>query len=208
MISALIVSGGKSTRMGRDKKFLEMGGRTFIEIAVDVARGIADEIIVVVGSKEQMEDTKALGIKDAGVVVDVKEGLGPVMGVLTGLHAAKGEWAVVMPADAPMMKAEVFRHMLDKKEGYDAVVPTSGEHLEPMYAVYKRDVMIEACTSALEVEGERASLHNVVHGLSKVNYIPVDDFRKYDSELLTFYNVNTESDLEEVLKRVKNRPKV
>jgi molybdopterin-guanine dinucleotide biosynthesis protein A len=205
MISALIVSGGKSTRMGRDKKFLEMGGRTFIEIATDVAREVADEIIIVVGSKEQMEDTGALEIKDAKIVVDVKEGLGPVMGVLTGLHAAKGEWAVVMPTDAPMMNGEVFKHMIDMKEGYDAVVPISGYFLEPMFAVYRRDVMIEACTSALEVEGERASLHNIVRGLEKVNYIPVEDFKKYDRELLTFYNVNTPEDLEEILKRVKEK---
>lgn len=201
MISALIVSGGMSTRIGRDKKFLEIKGRTFIELAVDVARKFADDIILVVGSTEQMENTKALGIDDIAIVADIKENLGPVMGVLTGLHAASGEWAVVLPTDAPMMNAEIFTHMLDRREGYDAVVPASGEHLEPMYAVYRKDAMIDACAWALEVEGGRASLHNVVRGLKNVNYIPVDDFRKYDSELLTFYNVNTEEDLEEVLKR-------
>ena len=103
MISAIIVSGGMGTRIGRDKKFLKMEGRTFIEMAADVAKEIAEEIIIVVGSEGQMEETKALKIKDASIIVDVKEGLGPVMGVLTGLHAARGEWAVVMPVDAPMM---------------------------------------------------------------------------------------------------------
>lgn len=204
MISALIVSGGKSTRIGRDKKFLEIDGRSFIEIAAGVAGEIADEVIIVVGSGGQMEETSAFKIKDTSIVVDVKEGLGPVMGVLTGLLAARGEWAVVMPVDAPMMKAEVFKHMLDAREGYDAVVPKSGEHLEPMYGVYRREAMIEACSYALEVEGDHASLHNVVRGLSKVNYIPVEDFKKYDGGLLTFYNVNTEEDLEEVLERVGN----
>jgi molybdopterin-guanine dinucleotide biosynthesis protein A len=205
MISALVVSGGRSARMGRDKKFLEIDGRTFIEIAVDTAGGLADEIIIVVGSEGQMADVKALGIEGARIAADIKEGQGPVMGVLTGLHAAHGEWAVVMPTDAPMMKAEVFRHMIDSREGYDAVVPQDGEHLEPMFAVYRRDAMIEACTFALEIEGERASLHNIVRGLGKVNYIPVEDFREYDSELLTFYNVNTKEDLEGVLRMGGNR---
>jgi len=203
MISAIIVAGGKSTRIGRDKKFLEVGGSTFIEIAAGVAGEMASEVIIVVGSKGQMEETKALKIKDVSIIVDIKEGLGPVMGVLTGLHAAKGEWAVVMPVDAPMMKAGVFKHMLDRKEGYDAVVPKKGEHLEPMYGVFRREAMIVACTSALEVEGGHASLHNVVRGLGNVNYIPVEDFKKYDEGLLTFYNVNTESDLKELLGKIK-----
>jgi molybdopterin-guanine dinucleotide biosynthesis protein A len=203
MISALVVSGGRSARMGRDKKFLEIDGRTFIEIAVDTARGLADEIIIVVGSGGQVEDVKALGMDGVRIAADIKEGQGPVMGVLTGLHAARWEWAVVMPTDAPMMKAEVFRHMIDNKEGYDAVVPQDGKFLEPMFAVYRRDAMIEACTSALEVEGERASLHNIVRGLGKVNCIPVEDFREYDEGLLTFYNVNTQEDLEGVLREKK-----
>ncbi len=198
MISALIVSGGKGERMGRDKKFMELEGMSFIERAVDVAGEFADEIIVVVGSKEQRGEVETVGIKDVKVVVDVKENLGPVMGLLTGMYAAKGEWAVALPTDAPMMNAGIFKHMLDKKEGYDAIVPVNGEYLEPMHAVYKKDVMMKACEWALEVEGEKASLHNIVKVLAKVNYIPVEDFEKYDRELLTFYNVNTEEDLKEI----------
>jgi molybdopterin-guanine dinucleotide biosynthesis protein A len=208
MISAIIVSGGKSTRIGRDKKFLEINGKSFIEIAAGVAGEIADEVIIVVGSEEQMEETKSLKLKDVSIIVDIKENQGPVMGVLTGLHAARGEWAVIMPVDAPMMKAGVFKHMLGMKKGYDAVVPLSGFFLEPMYAVYKRDVMIDACTSALEVGGgKKASLHNIVRGLEKVNYILVEEFKKFDKELLTFFNVNTESDLEGVLEMTKKKKK-
>ncbi len=203
MISALIVSGGRSARMGRDKKFLEIDGRSFIERAVDVAEEFADEIILVVGSKEQMECTEALGIDGVTVVVDAKEGRGPVMGLLTGMYAAKGEWVVVLPTDAPMMNAGIFKHMLDRKEGYDAVVPVNGEHLEPMYAVYKRDAMVKACEWAIEVEGEKASLHSIIRGLGKVNYVPVEDFREYDRELLTFYNVNTPEDLERLFGMIK-----
>ncbi len=201
MISALVVSGGRSVRMGHDKKFLEIDGKSFIERAVDVAREFADEIIVVVGSKGQMEDTKAQEIEDVTVVVDAKENLGPVMGLLTGMYAAKGEWVVILPTDAPMMNAGIFKHMLDRKEGYDAVVPVDGEYLEPMYAVYKKDVMVDACGWALDIEGEKASLHKIIKGLREVNYIPVEDFKEYDRELLTFYNVNTPEDLEEILEK-------
>ncbi len=203
MISALIVSGGRSARMGRDKKFLEIDGRTFIERAVDVAGEFADEVILVLGSKEQMECTEALGIEGVTVVVDAKEGRGPVMGLLTGLYTATGEWVVALPTDAPMMNAGIFKHMLDRKEGYDAVVPVNREYLEPLYAVYKRDAMMKACEWALEVEGEKASLQKIVKGLRKVNYVPVDDFREYDRELLTFYNVNTPEDLERLFGMIK-----
>ncbi len=202
MISALIVSGGKSLRMGRDKKFMELDGKSFIERAVDVAGELADEIIVVVGSKEQMEDVGAR-IKGVKIIVDVKENRGPVMGLLTGMYAANGEWVVVLPTDAPMMNAEIFKHMLDRKEGYDAVVPVNGEYLEPMHAVYKKDVMMKACEWALEVESEKASLHNIVKGLTKVNYIPVEDFKEYDRELLAFYNVNTQEDLMHLLEMIR-----
>ncbi len=203
MISALVVSGGRSVRMGQDKKFLEIDGKSFIERAVDVAGEFSDEVIIVVGSKGQMEDVKAQGIEDVTVVVDAKENLGPVMGLLTGMYTAKGEWIVALPTDAPMMNARIFKHMLDRKEGYDAVVPVDGEYLEPMYAVYRKDVMVDACGWALDIEGEKASLHRIIRGLGEVNYIPVGDFREYDRELLTFYNVNTPEDLDEILEKLE-----
>lgn len=203
MVSAIILAGGMSVRMGRDKKFLEIDGKSFIERAVDVAREFADEIIIVVGSRAQMERTEALGLEGVTVVVDILGGMGPVMGLLTGMYAAEGEWVVALPSDAPMMDAEIFRYMIDRVEGYDAVVPVNGEYLEPLHAVYERGIMMEACAWALEIEGMRASLHKVIRGFSKVNYIPVEGFRKYDRDLLTFHSVNTEEDLDEILKMVK-----
>ncbi|MEE8401928.1 MAG: molybdenum cofactor guanylyltransferase, partial [Candidatus Hydrothermarchaeaceae archaeon] len=203
--SALIVSGGRGLRMGQDKKFLKIYGKSFIERAVDVAREFSDEIIVSVGSQKQMEHTLAQGIKDIKIVSDLKENLGPVMGLLTGMYAANGEWVVSLPVDAPMMKPEIFKSMLSGREGFDAVVPVKGELLEPMHGVYKRDVMIKACEWALEVEGNRSSLQNIVKGLAKVNYIPVEDFKEYDRELLTFHNVNTPVDFKWLMKQADGR---
>lgn len=205
MISALIVSGGRGLRMGRDKKFLKIFGKSFIERAVDVARGFSDEIIVSVGSEKQMEHTLAQGIKDIKIVSDLKENLGPVMGLLTGMYAAKGEWVVSLPVDAPMMKPEIFKSMLSGREEFDAVVPVKGELLEPVHGVYKRNVMIKACEWALEVEGKRSSLQNIVKGLAKVKFIPVEDFKEYDPELLTFHNVNTEEDFKWLMKQADGR---
>lgn len=190
-VSCVIVSGGKSERMGRDKKFIKLKGKYFLEYAIETAKQLSEDIIISVGSEEQKKRVQK--ITDLKIVVDSAESKGPVVGLYEGLKECTHEYAIALPCDTPLMQARVFEHMLRECAGYDAVVPKKGELLQPLHAVYKVSSMLEACEKALEEN--QLNLSKAVSKL-KVKYIPVKVFEKYDRDLLTFYNINTRKDLE------------
>lgn len=183
--------------MGRDKKFLEIGGKYFIQHAIDAARTFSDEIILSLGSQSQREKTmkKTAGITDLKIVVDEVDSKGPVVGVFSGLKECSYEYAAVLPCDTPFIVPGIFKYMIGRREGFDAVVPVRGtDDLEPLHAVYRVSPMIEACRTALKKDA--LSLTKTVRRLGKVNYIPAEVLRKYDKELVTFQSINTKKDLE------------
>jgi molybdopterin-guanine dinucleotide biosynthesis protein A len=194
MVSCIIVAGGKSERMGRDKKFIELEGKPFLHHSIETARKIADDIIIVVGSKKQEEETRRM--TDLEVVTDEEPGRGPIMGIYTGLKRCRGEYAAVLPTDTPLMKPEIFMHMIKGCQGWDAVIPRDGEHLEPLHAVYRVKAMIEACKRTMK-EGKSSS-YLAAGRLERVKFIPIQDFKIYDKNLLTFRSINTPKELEKL----------
>ncbi len=190
-VSCVIVAGGKSERIGRDKKFIKLKGKYFLEHAIETAKKLSENIIISVGSKRQKKQVRK--ITNLKIVVDSAESRGPVAGLYEGLRECAHEYAIVLPCDTPLMQAKVFEHMLRECAGYDAVVPRKGELLEPLHAVYKVSSMLKACEKALEEN--QLNLSKAVSKL-KVKYIPLEVFEKYDRNLLTFHNINTRKDLE------------
>ncbi len=183
--------------MGRDKKNLEIDGKSFIRHAIDAAGTFSDEIILSLGSQRQKEKTKR--ITELKIVVDEMDSKGPMAGVFSGLKECSHEYAVVLPCDTPFIAPEIFKYMISKKDGFDAVVPvTVTNDLEPLHAVYRVVPTIEVCRTALKENA--LSLTKTLRRLGKVNYVPIDVLRKYDKKLLTFYSINTKKDLE----RLKN----
>ncbi len=192
-VSCIIVAGGKSERMGRDKKFAKLRGKYFLEYAIETAKQLSEDIIISVGSKEQKKKTEK--ITNLKIVVDSTESRGPLAGLYEGLKECAHEYAAVLPCDTPLMQAEIFAHMIRECKGYDAVVPRGVESLEPLHAVYKVSSMLKACENALEEN--QLNLGRIVSKL-KVKYIPIEVFKKYDRNLLTFHNINTRKDLSEL----------
>ncbi|NOZ76928.1 MAG: molybdenum cofactor guanylyltransferase [Euryarchaeota archaeon] len=145
-VSVVILCGGSSNRMGEDKKFLTYRGRTFLEHAVDTARAVSEKIVV--GSMEQKEATTA--VTELPVCVDEVEGVGPIMGILTGFENIDTEYGAVLPIDTPLARPEVMNYLVSLREGHDAVVPEDRGYLEPLHAVYRRDAIIHACRRSLD----------------------------------------------------------
>jgi molybdopterin-guanine dinucleotide biosynthesis protein A len=189
MLSCIVIAGGKSKRMGMDKKFIKVKGKAFIEHAVTAAEKIGEEVIIVLGSEKEKKKIRLGNL----VVVDEEEGKGPLMGMLTGLKKCKGKYALVLPVDTPLMEPKVLEYIVEQRHGYDAVIPKNGEHIHPLHAVYKVKAMIDACYKTLQ-EGNM-SVHIAAKRLKKIMFIPVDELRKYDKDLLTFKSINTPEDL-------------
>lgn len=183
-ISAAVMAGGKSRRMGRDKAWLELGGRTIIERVVDVLREVADEVVIVANDARY----GALGLR---VVPDRFSEGGALGGIATGVWAATHECVLVVACDMPFLRADVLRLLLSHAPEADAVVPRVGGEFETLHALYSK-----ACLPAME-RALAAGRMRVIsfYGDVRVRAVEEDELRAVDPEMRSFTNVNTPEEL-------------
>ncbi|MGQ0612599.1 MAG: molybdenum cofactor guanylyltransferase [Planctomycetaceae bacterium] len=114
---AIVLCGGFSRRMGRDKASLPFGAETLLERTVRVVSEAVDEVVLV--AREGQEVPAGL----APVARDPARGLGPLAGIAAGLRALKAERAFVTACDAPFLRAAFVRRLLELARGWEAAVP-------------------------------------------------------------------------------------
>ncbi len=194
MRSAIILAGGKSTRINTNKPMAQIGNKKMIEHVLENVSGIVDEVLVVAGDIGQREKISTV-ICGARLTHDSVLGYGPVAGILAGLQCAQGDYAMVVACDMPFVNPDVVDFLFSLAEGYDAVVPIwSDGNIEPLHAIYKRKSTIEACEGAIQKNDRR--IISPLKALSRVRYVSIEKIKEIDPELRTFINVNTMADLE------------
>ncbi len=192
--SCIVLAGGRSRRMGTDKKSVELGGKTFLERVVESARGVCGEVIVSVASEAQKRGVEGMALGGAAAVVDEAGPIGPLGGLLTVLKRCTCEYVLVLTCDSPAPRSGVLRRMLEEIGSHDALVPRDGDCIHPLQALYRVGPLLSACEEALG-RGIR-DVKGAIARMADVRYISVEEFRAQDRELLTFFNVNTPRDLE------------
>ncbi|MDD2777432.1 MAG: molybdenum cofactor guanylyltransferase [Methanocellales archaeon] len=196
MRSAIILAGGKSTRINTNKSMAQIGNKKMIEHVLDNVSGIVDEVLVVAGNIGQREKISTV-ICGARITYDSVLGYGPVAGILAGLQCAKGEYALVVACDMPFINPAVVDFLFSLAEGYDAVVPIWPDgNIEPLHAIYKRKSTIKACEGAIQKDDRR--IISPLKALSRIRYVSIEEIKEIDPELRTFINVNTMADLERI----------
>ena len=188
-ISGIVLAGGNSRRMGRDKRFLESYGTTFLEISVNRLSKVTDEVIVVTAGSEQLE------LKGVKFVSDIEAGRGPMMGIYTGLTAMSSGRAVVNPVDVPHITRDLLSRMIELSEGFDIVMPERGGRLEPLIAVYSKSVI--PVMQRLLKSGEKAAPHIIVspeYGF-RVSILSETELSDFGDPDFLFKNYNSPEDL-------------
>lgn len=186
--SAVVLAGGASRRMGRDKRQLPWGTdadgrpRTLLQSVVDMLGAVADDVIVVANDRPNVERAR--------VVPDAIPGSGSLGGILSGIEAARHERVFVAAADMPFLNATLVRDLLGQLEGHDAVVPVIGNRPEPLHAVYGPAVAKAART---QIARGQLKIALAFEGLDIV-WVPEADLRRLDPDLRSFRNVNTPED--------------
>ena len=192
-LSAIVLAGGMSRRLGRDKAVEPVGGEPLIRRVIGRVSGIAEETVVVVAD---MERASALALPDSvKIAADVFPGKGSLGGIFSGLSAAEGEWGLVVSCDMPFLNNHLFQHMLGLRAGSDAVVPVLDGRPEPTHALYSR-----TCLPYIErqLQANDLKIANFFDAV-RVNFLSEDEIDKLDPEHLSFFNINTEQDLERAL---------
>ena len=178
------MAGGRSRRMGQDKAWIELDGVPIIRRVLEVLGEVADDVLVVAND----ERYGSLGVP---VVGDRFPDGGALGGIATGVGAATHERVLVAACDMPFLRADLWRLLLDRADGADAVVPKVNGEYETLHALYTK-----ACLAPMEraLEGGRMRVISFF-GDVRVREVGEGELRAIDPELRAFTNVNTPEEL-------------
>ena len=195
-LGAVVLAGGRSSRMGADKTTLDFCGVRMIDHVTATLAPLTDRVVVVARSRDQ------LGRIDAAVIEDDEAYAGPLCALVAGLRATGAERCVVVACDMPFLNTSLLERLTTLPgEQDDAAIPTTEAGPEPLHAVY-RDCAIEPLLSAV-ASGER-SLRGALGRLT-VRWMPEQEWRPIDPDGRSFLNVNTPEDLEQAVAWQKSR---
>ena len=187
-VSAIVLAGGQSRRMGRDKALIDFQGRPIIAHVLDTLGAVAEDIVVV---SNRSDLYSSFG---ARLVPDYDPPCGPLGGIAAGLQAVQHPLAVVVACDMPFLNVTLLHWLIDLAEGFDAVVPQTGDEFEPLHAVYRRE-----CYSPIVQRLERGE-RRVISFFADVRLRPVPEpeWRRLDPEGRSLVNLNTPDDLNQL----------
>ena len=186
--TAIILAGGKSSRMGTEKGMLSINDQTMLEHICKQLRGTFSQILISAG------DAEKYSFAGFEVVRDKTPGQGPLMGIASALEASANEINFVVACDIPHIEMDCVRKMLTEARGADIVVPTTGDKkYEPLFAIYRKSAL-DAIKRTLR-KGERKI--SEVFDKCEVKYI---DLGKAD----WLININTLAEYEEFQRRQNN----
>lgn len=187
---AIILCGGKSSRMGRDKGSLPFGPEQMLQRVVRLVSEVVEiQNLVVVAAPGQ-----SLPALPAGVLVaqDSREYRGPLEGLATGLSALgdRVDAAYATGCDVPLLVPAFVDQMFKSLGDYDIAVPCDGQYHHPLAAVY-RPVVLAKIHELLAAERLRPRF---LFDEVRTREIPVDDLHGVDPQLMTLKNLNSPED--------------
>ena len=185
-VAAYVLAGGKSSRMGSDKAFLEMKGRTLLARALDLVRGITPDVHIV-GPQEKFE-------LFGPTLEDTYRDRGPLGGIHAALSHSTKDLNLVLAVDLPQVEAGFLQYLVAKARTDDAVVtlPRAGGGWQPLCAVY-RPSFLEYADRALQ------GGHNKIDVLfSDISLCIVDesDLNAGGFSATMFHNLNTPAEFQ------------
>ncbi len=188
-VTGMILAGGSSTRLGRDKASQQVNGRPLLQWVTDRLALVAAEIVVVKARGQELPATEAS--RPLRVAEDILPKRGPLGGIYTGLQTASNDLSIAVGCDMPLLCVPLLRELCHLAKGHDVVMPTREGQPQPLHAVYRRSC-VEAIGDRLEAGQLRViSFLDAV----RVRYVAEDEWSRHDREGLSFFNVNTEEDL-------------
>ncbi len=178
--SAVILAGGASRRMGRDKSMLPIKGTSLIAHILEQVQPAFDQVIVSSNAPHKHD------FLEVPIVSDPEQGRGPLMGICTALQEIEHEYAFVCACDMPQIDIRLAHHLIRQAPSYDAVIPCSGpQRFEPLFAVYGRS-LIGAMQQTLS-RGRNRILDALVS--SRVRYVDLTE-----AQARSMQNLNTGKD--------------
>jgi molybdenum cofactor guanylyltransferase len=189
--TAIVLAGGKSSRMGQPKSLLLFDDTPLIVHLTRALESIFAETVIVAAAQQELPPLPAILVRDE---VPYQ---GPVGGIYYGLKAASGKFCFVTSCDVAFLNPPLIRHLISQIWDYDVVVPHWQERLQPLHAVYRASVL-----PLLEQQLARNELRPIfLFDKVRTRKVDEEEIRIFDPEGLSFFNMNTCDDYQRALQR-------
>ena len=191
---------GKGTRI-ENKPFARINGKELFLYGYEILKELFNDIFIVCRN-DVFEILKDYKIKN---VISENKNIGPVGGIYEGAKNSDSGYIFVAGCDMPFLNKKIIEFLCNSVEGYGVVPVHENGMLEPLHSIYKRKRIIDV----FEKIGNERRISKVIEKMN-VRFIPAEELRIYDKELLTFRNINTPEDvvwMENYLKKIKSEPK-
>jgi molybdopterin-guanine dinucleotide biosynthesis protein A len=198
--AVIVLAGGKSTRLGRDKASEVLAGKTLLQRAMDACEAVASRFVIVKARDQRLPEVAS----DApiGIVEDVYRETGPLGGIYTGLNALAADpdaATLVVACDMPLLQPALLQDLIRRIPGHVAVAPVRDGLPEPLCAVYTTKCL-EPARKLLDRGAYKLS--GLLDEVDTLN-VPEEEWRRVDPNGLSFLNVNREEDLEQLRRLIE-----
>lgn len=195
-VTAFVLAGGKSTRMGTDKALLMFEGRTLLDRALKTARKVSSDVLIA-GDPEKYSPF-------APCIADIYPQCGPLGGIHTALTSSHTEFNLMLAVDLPFVGTELLQFLIDwaRNSAAKVTVPRADHGLQPLCAVYRREIVV-AAEKALKAKRYKIDL---LFEPANTQVIEEDALRAAGFSLEMFRNLNTPEDLATAKEKVGAKP--
>jgi molybdopterin-guanine dinucleotide biosynthesis protein A len=186
-VTGVILAGGKSRRMGRDKAFLPFGTGMLIERVIEVLRQVTEDVILITNTPELYQ---RFGLP---MFSDVIPEAGSLGGVYTGLASTKTSYSLCLACDMPFVKPAFLRFLCEMAAAADVVIPRNAEDFQPLCAVYS-----QACREPIrqKIDAGRLKITGFFDQV-RVRVVEGELLTRYDPHDVMFFNANTPEEYEQ-----------
>ena len=192
----MLLAGGKSRRMGTDKRVLILEGETLLTRALRVLEDLFPEVLVVLAERDHQ-----ISSESCKVVTDIIPHCATAGGLYTGLTYAQNEQVFVVACDMPFLNQKLIQFMAEEATDFDMTVGRLLQGIQPLHGFYRK-----TCLPFLEtmIRNQDLKIQHLIEnpGLA-ANILEESVLKENDRHLLSFMNVNTPSDMEMARKLVQ-----
>jgi molybdopterin-guanine dinucleotide biosynthesis protein A len=189
-ITGIILSGGKSIRMGENKAFIEIEGVPIIHTIYTLFKDLFQEVIIVANQKELFSNF------NSNIYSDLLPNKGALGGLYTGLFYSTFNYSFCVACDMPFIKISLVQYLIQRIKDEDVIVPRTKDGLQPLHAFYSKN-----CLDPIKKIIEQGK-YKIIDFYSMVNVkiVEENDFVSLDPFMESFINVNTPEELLSVIR--------
>ncbi len=188
-MTGILLAGGKNSRMGVNKAFLEIDQERLIDKTLDIYQRLFSEIIIVTN-----DPLPHLEFFNAALVTDIYKGKGPLGGIYTGLFYAKNNYTFACSCDMPFLNEMFIAYMIGQSGKHDVIVPELPEGYQPLHAIYSRNCLPSIRRLILM---DKLKITGFYRDMSVLT-ISEKEIQPFNPGGLLFYNLNTQEDWEKI----------